>query len=183
MTSNDFSTAHPASRPELESSSAATVSAGPSPGPTPADLLRRLRARGAADPVTHVERVPARPGVPAPWPSWAPPELRAAFARRGVGAPWQHQAQAATLAYEGEHVVVATGTASGKSLAYQLPALATLLADPRATVLYLAPTKALAADQLRAVAALELEGYAPPATTGTLRAPSGSGSAGTPGSC
>ncbi|MBQ0979082.1 DEAD/DEAH box helicase [Micromonospora sp. M61] len=161
VTSNDFSTAHPASRPELESSSAATVSAGPSPGPTPADLLRRLRARGAADPVTHVERVPARPGVPAPWPSWAPPELRAAFARRGVGAPWQHQAQAATLAYEGEHVVVATGTASGKSLAYQLPALATLLADPRATVLYLAPTKALAADQLRAVAALELEGVRP----------------------
>ena len=57
--------------------------------------------------------------------------------------------------------MVATGTASGKSLAYQLPALATLLADPRATVLYLAPTKALAADQLRAVAGLELDGVRP----------------------
>ncbi|WFF04205.1 DEAD/DEAH box helicase [Micromonospora sp. WMMD964] len=145
----------------MESSSPATVSAGPGPGPAPADLLRRLRARGAGDPVTHVERVPARAGVPAPWPSWAPAELRDAFTRRGVVAPWQHQAQAATLAYEGEHVVVATGTASGKSLAYQLPALATVLADPRATVLYLAPTKALAADQLRAVAALELEGVRP----------------------
>ncbi|WP_425280599.1 DEAD/DEAH box helicase [Micromonospora taraxaci] len=145
----------------MESSSPATVSAGHGPGPAPADLLRRLRARGAGDPVTHVERVPARAGVPAPWPSWAPAELRAAFTRRGVVAPWQHQAQAATLAYEGDHVVVATGTASGKSLAYQLPALATLLADPRATVLYLAPTKALAADQLRAVAALELEGVRP----------------------
>ncbi|MGA5307235.1 DEAD/DEAH box helicase [Micromonospora taraxaci] len=145
----------------MESSSPATVSAGHGPGPAPADLLRRLRARGAGDPVTHVERVPARAGVPAPWPSWASAELRAAFTRRGVVAPWQHQAQAATLAYEGDHVVVATGTASGKSLAYQLPALATLLADPRATVLYLAPTKALAADQLRAVAALELEGVRP----------------------
>ncbi|MGI5525082.1 DEAD/DEAH box helicase [Micromonospora sp. CA-259024] len=145
----------------MESSSAATVSAGPGPGPSPADLLRRLRARGAADPVTHVERVPARAGVPAPWPSWAQAELRASFTQRGVVAPWQHQAEAANLAYEGEHVVVATGTASGKSLAYQLPALATLLADPRATVLYLAPTKALAADQLRAVAALELEGVRP----------------------
>ncbi|MEU1588801.1 DEAD/DEAH box helicase [Micromonospora sp. NPDC005710] len=145
----------------MESSSAATVSAGPGPGPAPADLLRRLRARGAADPVTHVERVPARAGVPAPWPSWATAELREAFTRRGVVAPWQHQAEAANLAYEGQHVVVATGTASGKSLAYQLPALATLLADPRATVLYLAPTKALAADQLRAVAALELEGVRP----------------------
>ncbi|MBM0275602.1 DEAD/DEAH box helicase [Micromonospora sp. STR1s_6] len=145
----------------MESPSAATVSADSRPGPTPADLLRRLRARGAADPVTHVERVPARAGVPAPWPSWAPAELRAAFTRRGVVAPWQHQAEAADLAYRGEHVVVATGTASGKSLAYQLPALATVLADPRATVLYLAPTKALAADQLRAVAALELEGVRP----------------------
>ncbi|MEU8114936.1 DEAD/DEAH box helicase [Micromonospora sp. NPDC048947] len=161
MTSNDFSSARGTPRHDLESSSAATVSAGPGPGPAPADLLRRLRARGAADPVTHVERVPARAGVPAPWPSWAPAELRAAFTGRGVVAPWQHQAQAANLAYEGQHVVVATGTASGKSLAYQLPALATLLADPRATVLYLAPTKALAADQLRAVAALELEGVRP----------------------
>ncbi|MEU5786115.1 DEAD/DEAH box helicase [Micromonospora purpureochromogenes] len=144
---------------------AATVSAGPGPGrpPTaaPGDLLRRLRARHGDDPVTHVERVPARPGEPAPWPQWAPEDLRAAFARRGVVAPWRHQAEAAELAYAGQHVVVATGTASGKSLAYQLPALATLLADPRATVLYLAPTKALAADQLRAVAGLELDGVRP----------------------
>ncbi|MEU8208992.1 DEAD/DEAH box helicase [Micromonospora sp. NPDC049044] len=124
-------------------------------------MLRRLRARGVGDPVTHVERVPARAGVPAPWPSWAPEELRAAFTSRGVAAPWQHQAAAADLAHEGQHVIVATGTASGKSLAYQLPALATLLADPRATVLYLAPTKALSADQLRVVAALELPGVRP----------------------
>ncbi|SCG18849.1 DEAD/DEAH box helicase domain-containing protein [Micromonospora echinofusca] len=142
-------------------SSAATVVAGGGLGRTPADLLGRLRARTGADPVTHVERVPARAGEPAGWPDWAPEELRAAFARRGVVAPWRHQAEAATQAYDGRHVVVATGTASGKSLAYQLPALATLLADPRATVLYLAPTKALAADQLRAVAALELEGVRP----------------------
>ncbi len=136
-------------------------SAGSGSGRPPAELLRRLRARHAADPVTHVERVPARAGEPAGWPAWAPEELRAAFGRRGVAAPWRHQAEAAELAYAGRHVVVATGTASGKSLAYQLPALATLLADPRATVLYLAPTKALAADQLRAVAGLELEGVRP----------------------
>jgi DEAD/DEAH box helicase domain-containing protein len=51
---------------------------------------------------------------------------------------------------------VATGTASGKSLAYQLPVLAHLLADRQATALYLAPTKALGADQIRAVSALGL---------------------------
>ncbi|WP_246277952.1 DEAD/DEAH box helicase [Phytohabitans rumicis] len=123
----------------------------------PAEFLRRLRS----DSVTHVERVPHRLGQTAPWPDWVPGPLRAALAERGVAAPWRHQAEAAALAYAGQHVVVATGTASGKSLAYQLPALATLLADPRATALYLAPTKALAADQLRAVAALDLDGVRP----------------------
>ena len=60
----------------------------------------------------------------------------------------------------GGSVVVATGTASGKSLAYQLPGLTALLADERARVLYLAPTKALAGDQLRALAELALPGVA-----------------------
>ncbi|MGW0432386.1 DEAD/DEAH box helicase [Micromonospora sp. NPDC003197] len=152
--------------------SAATVSAGsgadwsgPAGNPTPADLLRRLRARSgltaAGDPVTHVEQVTARAGSTAPWPDWVPEQLRAALAGRGVSAPWRHQAEAATLAYEGQHVVVATGTASGKSLTYQLPALAGLLTDPRATVLYLAPTKALAADQLRAISELGLDDVRP----------------------
>ncbi|TDC71763.1 DEAD/DEAH box helicase, partial [Micromonospora sp. KC606] len=145
---------------------AATVSAGPGSArpqtAAPGELLRRLRARHHdTDPVTHVERVPPRPGEPAPWPEWTPEELRAALAARGVVTPWRHQAEAAELAHAGQHVVVATGTASGKSLAYQLPALAALLADPRATVLYLAPTKALAADQLRAVAGLGLDGVRP----------------------
>ena len=120
-------------------------------------VARHFLDRGSAC-ITHVERVPARPGVPVAWPSWTPPALRTAL---GITAPWQHQAEAAERAYAGKHVVVATGTASGKSLAYQLPALTTLLADPRATVLYLAPTKALAADQLRAVARLALDGVRP----------------------
>ncbi len=74
----------------------------------------------------------------------------------GVEAPWIHQSRAADLAFSGAHVVVSTGTASGKSLAYQLPVLTALQADPRATALYLSPTKALGADQLRV--ATELTG-------------------------
>jgi DEAD/DEAH box helicase domain-containing protein len=58
----------------------------------------------------------------------------------------------------GQHVVVCTGTASGKSLGYQLPVLTTLRQDPHATALYLAPTKALGADQLRATGLLTHEG-------------------------
>jgi DEAD/DEAH box helicase domain-containing protein len=52
--------------------------------------------------------------------------------------------------------VLATGTASGKSLGYLLPSLAAVLEDERATALYLSPTKALATDQLRAIRALTL---------------------------
>ncbi|WP_420813707.1 DEAD/DEAH box helicase [Planosporangium thailandense] len=129
--------------------------------PEPAELLDRLLRGRQATPLTHVERVPARPGERVPWPEWVTPDLRRAFAGRGVTSPWEHQARAADLLHSGRHVVVATGTASGKSLAYQLPTLAHLLDDPRATVLYLAPTKALAADQLRTLAALDLPGVRP----------------------
>jgi len=139
-----------------------TVPAVPALGP--AELLHRLRARSGSpedSPITHVQRVAARVGRPAPWPGWVPPDLVAALGARGIAAPWEHQATAAALAHAGRHVVLATGTASGKSLAYQLPALSGLIKDPRATVLYLSPTKALAADQLRALIRLGIDGVRP----------------------
>jgi DEAD/DEAH box helicase domain-containing protein len=129
--------------------------------PEPTELLGRLLHGRQNAPLTHVERVPARPGEAVAWPAWVPGDLRAAFAARGVEAPWRHQSVAADGLWAGRHVVIATGTASGKSLAYQLPTLARLLDDPRATVLYLAPTKALAADQLRTLTSLELPGVRP----------------------
>ncbi|MET8147372.1 DEAD/DEAH box helicase [Actinoplanes sp. NPDC049668] len=138
---------------------------GAPPGLGPAELLHRLHARAAApageSPLTHVRREPARPGRTVPWPGWAAPALISAYEGLGITAPWEHQAAAATLAHQGRHVVLATGTASGKSMAYQMPALTKLLDDPRATVLYLSPTKALAADQSRALARLGLDGVRP----------------------
>ncbi|GHD02946.1 helicase [Zhihengliuella salsuginis] len=99
----------------------------------------------------------------APWPEWTHPDVLAAYERLGIHEPWLHQVQAAMAAESGEHVIVATGTASGKSLAYQLPAVNRILTAGEASangdgavVLYLAPTKALAADQLEAVASLRL---------------------------
>ena len=120
-----------------------------------------LLARLLADPsrrerVTHVEHVPARTGRRADWPAWADPLLVERLRLAGVERPWEHQVQAAELAHGGSSVVVATGTASGKSMAYLLPVLTDLLGDDRAAALYLAPTKALATDQLRAVRALNL---------------------------
>ena len=91
----------------------------------------------------HAVRLPARVGRTAPWPEWVPAPVRDTFVDHGVRAPWTHQVRAAELAHAGQDVVVATGTASGKSLAYQLPVLTALAADPRAVALYLSPTKAL----------------------------------------
>ncbi len=130
----------------------------------PAELLHRLRARSssaAQSPITHVERVTAREGRVASWPEWAAHDVREKLALQGIAAPWEHQVAAADLAWAGAHVVLATGTASGKSMAYQLPALTRLGDDPRATVLYLAPTKALAADQLRALTRIGVDGIRP----------------------
>ena len=105
-------------------------------------------------PVRHVADLPPRQGRPQAWPRWADPDVVRAFVDRGIEAPWSHQLAAANLAHDGRHVVLSTGTASGKSLAYQLPILTALKEDSRARVLYLSPTKALGHDQLRAAVAL-----------------------------
>nr|WP_082574000.1 MULTISPECIES: DEAD/DEAH box helicase [unclassified Nocardioides] len=118
---------------------------------------------GRADRLTHLEQVPARPASCGAWPTWADPTVVASYTARGVGQPWAHQVAVAEAAHRGEHVVVATGTASGKSLAYLLPALSGIRAargargQRGATVLYLAPTKALAHDQWAAIRTLGLD--------------------------
>ena len=123
---------------------------------------------GGAEPeqLMHVHQIPARQAVTAPWPQWAHPDVVAAYGRLGIHEPWAHQMEAAEAAHGGKHTIIATGTASGKSLAYQLPVLDAIhrtSLDDRATLeptgavaLYLAPTKALAADQLAAVKSLQL---------------------------
>ncbi|MFF5261973.1 DEAD/DEAH box helicase [Actinomadura viridis] len=122
-------------------------------------LDRLLADPSRRDRITHVESVPARPGRRARWPDWTTPLLAERLAAAGIEAPWEHQAEAAEHAHAGRSVIIATGTASGKSLAYLLPSIATIYdekAHREGTVLYLAPTKALAADQLRALRALRL---------------------------
>ncbi|WP_084653320.1 DEAD/DEAH box helicase [Nocardioides insulae] len=126
-------------------------------------LDRVLRAPGREDRLTHLEQLPPRTAVVEEWPPWVDPRVVEAFGRQGVEQPWRHQVVAAEAAHSGEHVAVATGTASGKSLAYQVPALDAILRSrgPRdrrgAGVLYLAPTKALAQDQLTRVRGLGLD--------------------------
>ncbi|WP_420824893.1 DEAD/DEAH box helicase [Streptomyces coryli] len=121
-------------------------------------VLERLAARGdRAKRITHTEHLPPRAGSHADWPVGIRPEVVGAIEAAGIAAPWTHQARTAERALAGESVVLSTGTASGKSLAYLAPVLSAALEGSEApngrgaTALYVAPTKALAADQLRAL--------------------------------
>ncbi|MEU0334888.1 DEAD/DEAH box helicase [Streptomyces sp. NPDC006193] len=135
--------------------------AAPASRPSPGTVLDRLASGPSrAARITHTEHLPPRAGRHAVWPDRIRSEVIAAVRECGIEHPWEHQALAAEHALDGDSVVVATGTASGKSLAYLVPVLSTLLDGAEApngrgaTALYLSPTKALAADQCRAVKGL-----------------------------
>lgn len=115
-------------------------------------LGRLLTDRQRASRLTHVRTLPARDGSLADWPGWVPAALVRRLADAGIPRPWRHQVIAADHAHAGRSVIIATGTASGKSLGYLLPAISGIIEGAHA--LYIAPTKALAGDQLRAIAAL-----------------------------
>lgn len=119
--------------------------------------------------VSHIHHRPAVPGSRVELPEWVGAELRSGLAGIGVEQLWEHQYIAAEAAHRGRHVALATGTASGKSLGYLLPALSAaadrklgfsadkpdrLGLDRGHSALYLAPTKALAHDQLRLIKTL-----------------------------
>src|SRR5688500_4110252 len=91
-------------------------------------------------------RMPERPARYGALARALPPRLDEALAHLGIGRLYVHQTQAIDRLREGLHTVVATGTASGKTLAYHLPVFESLLRGRVA--LYLSPTKALAHDQL-----------------------------------
>ncbi len=115
----------------------------------------------------HRRSVPAKDQITAPWPGWLADEVKTTFQGLGINEPWLHQVQAADLIHAGKHTIISTGTASGKSLAYLMPSIDALFrtrdaaandAGAQASVLYICPTKALAADQLSAVEALKVPG-------------------------
>ncbi len=118
--------------------------------------LAVLRAAQRAGELVHLAHIPGQAGQCTSWPETVRPEVAAALAGRGIAAPWTHQAQAAQLIRAGQHVIIATRAASGKSAGYLAAALSAVLDG--GTVLYISPTKALAADQLQAVRALGLRG-------------------------
>jgi DEAD/DEAH box helicase domain-containing protein len=130
----------------------------------PAEVLARLSSGRRRERLVHVHEVPARLEQVAPWPDWVAPSVYSAFSTSGIAELWSHQREAADCAHDGCHVVISTGTASGKSLGYLLPVLSDVVDGAAApsgrgtTALYLSPTKALAADQMARLTALAIPG-------------------------
>jgi DEAD/DEAH box helicase domain-containing protein len=117
----------------------------------PADLVIRWEQ----DPdrqgeIVHVERIGAREAVFADLPLH--PLVASRLQQRGIARLYAHQVEAIELVRSGRHVMLAAGTAAGKSLCFQVPILESILADPTTSALLLYPTKALAQDQAGSLA-------------------------------
>ena len=108
--------------------------------------------------LAYLTTEPPREPRTAPLPVDLHPQLRAALARQGIEQLYAHQAETWTAARAGGHVMITTGTASGKTLAFNLPVLDSLARRPKDRALYLYPTKALAQDQARALSELAVPG-------------------------
>ena len=113
---------------------------------------------GSHEQVVYVTHRAARAAQPAALPDALSPDIAAALAAQGITSLFTHQRRVWDLLAEGRNVVVATGTASGKSLAFALPTLDAFARDLHSRALFLYPTKALAQDQARKLAALRLPG-------------------------
>ena len=118
------------------------------------EVLEQWQTNSTWRNVTWSHRVESQAARMADVPPGLAPGVERALRQRGIAELYCHQAQAHELASRGQHVVVATPTASGKSLCYNLPVLQALAADPSATALYLFPTKALSRDQEEALRAV-----------------------------
>jgi DEAD/DEAH box helicase domain-containing protein len=115
-----------------------------------AALLRRIESRADyAGQLEHVEILPARAGRFSTPERPLAPAVKQLLASRGIEQLYCHQVAALEEARAGRDLVVVTGTASGKTLCYNLPIVEAALADVNARALYLFPTKALAQDQLK----------------------------------
>src|SRR4030043_295691 len=99
--------------------------------------------------IVHTERIRPRIASIGELDKPLHPALRGHLESLGITSLYTHQAMAVNAARCGKNVMVATASASGKTLCYNLPVLEMLLGDPSSRALYLFPTKALAQDQLR----------------------------------
>jgi DEAD/DEAH box helicase domain-containing protein len=117
-------------------------------------LLRLLEHPLLGPKIVHHRRVEGRAAQFAELSNPLPRELAEALAVAGLDRLFTHQVEALDAVAAGENVLVATPTASGKSLVFAVPAIAAALAGDGSTSLFVYPTKALAQDQLAGLNAL-----------------------------
>jgi DEAD/DEAH box helicase domain-containing protein len=147
----------------IHQGSAPPSSSEPSGERSPQERWRQILAEGREDGRLVAEpRSPKSKAIFHATPDYLHDELRAALARLGIDQLYSHQAQALEAAWQGP-TIVTTGTASGKSMCFNLPTIEVLCRDARARALYLYPTKALAQDQARALNAFGLPARIRPA--------------------
>jgi DEAD/DEAH box helicase domain-containing protein len=119
-------------------------------------MLRTLREAPASRGfIADVRTVPPRAARVEPLPEGADPAVARYLDHRGIPALYSHQAQALRLGMAGRDLILATSTASGKTLSFGLPVLDALARDDNATALFLYPLKALTHDQLEVLLAME----------------------------
>jgi DEAD/DEAH box helicase domain-containing protein len=111
--------------------------------------------------LAHLSVEPSRPGRTEAFPDDLDPRVASALVGQGITALYRHQAEAWEALRRGGHAIVTTSTASGKSLAFNLPVLDLLAREPKSRAVYLYPTKALAQDQARALTAFGVKGVKP----------------------
>ncbi len=111
--------------------------------------------------LAHVAVEAPRAGTSEPFPVDLDPRVASALVGQGITALYRHQAEAWEALRAGGHAIVTTSTASGKSLAFNLPVLDLLAREPKSRALYLYPTKALAQDQARALTGFAVKGVKP----------------------
>ena len=145
---NDPEAAQPVSPPAVRSRIEVARVSERSASSLPAEAVQSIRRHPDLGPtLMHAEVVRGRPAHWADIPEFLHPHTKALLTARGRERLYSHQTLAMALAHAGRDVLVTTPTASGKSLCYQAPVMDRLLRDPRATAIYIAPTKALARDQ------------------------------------
>ena len=103
------------------------------------------------DCIIYSRTLPARKALFTPFPEELHPELKECLKQMGIDALYCHQAQMFEEAGQGKNLVITTATASGKTMSFLLPVLDRILREPQTRAIFLYPTKALAADQLRAM--------------------------------
>ncbi len=99
----------------------------------------------------YTRTTPEREAVFADFPAGLHPDIRSYLTTHGIPQLYCHQAEMFQAASRGENVVITTSTASGKTLSFLLPVLQAVLEDPLTRAVFVYPTKALAADQYRAL--------------------------------